>query len=76
MNMMSWLVGEILKRLKLNNMKINKKKIQFASKSIKLLGVKLNGISQSILDIKKNEAMEYPRPTNVSEQRRFLCLTE
>ncbi|WUR04686.1 endonuclease [Vairimorpha necatrix] len=69
------LLKEVLKRFKKNNMKINISKIQFCKKEVKLLGVTLNGEDSQACEIKKNEALEYPAPANVSELRRFLGLT-
>ncbi|KAI5151978.1 hypothetical protein ENBRE01_2475 [Enteropsectra breve] len=69
------LLQDVIRRLEVNNMKINPEKIQFKKKEIKLLGVTLNGTEQEASEIKKNEALEYPIPKNVSELRRFLGLT-
>lgn len=64
------LVRKVLRKLKENNMKLNPSKIQFCEKKVKLLGV---NIIPS--EIKKNEAVEFPVPTCVSDVRRFLGLT-
>lgn len=52
------LLEEVLKRLKNNNMRINKGKIQLGKKEVKLLGVKVDGEKQMPEEIKKNEALE------------------
>lgn len=69
------LVKEVFRRLKENNLRVNKKKLQLCLKEVKLLGVSINGKEQLPSEIKKLEALEYERPKNVSELRRFLGLT-
>jgi hypothetical protein len=69
------LINEVFIRLEQNNMKINQEKIQWKAKEIKLLGVTLNGREQEASEIKRNEALEYPEPKNISELRRFLGMT-
>lgn len=69
------IVKEIGKKLKINNMRINCSKIQYALKEVKLLGVTVNGKKQTPSKIKRNEALEYPRPTCIKELRKFLGLT-
>jgi Reverse transcriptase (RNA-dependent DNA polymerase) len=68
------LLEEILKRFKENKMRINPKKIQYKQGEVKLLGVVIDGKTQKPLEIKKNEALEYKRPENLKEMRRFLGL--
>lgn len=68
------LVKEVFKRLEDSKMKINQDKIQW-KKEFKLLGVTINGREQEASEIKRNEALEYPIPTNVSELRRYLGMT-
>ena len=69
------LVRETLKRLEENNMTVNQEKIQWKKHEVKLLGVAINGIEQESNEIKRNEALEYPAPTNVTKLRRFLEMT-
>ena len=69
------LVGEVIRRLGQNNMRVNPNKVQWCQGEIQLLGVTIDGIKQEASEVKKNEALEYPRPTNVTELRRFLGLT-
>lgn len=69
------IVNEVLRRLSENNMKLNVNKIQFCQQEVKLLGVTLNGCEIVPSEIKKNEALEFPIPTCVSEVRRFLGMT-
>ena len=69
------IVNEVLRRLSENNMKLNVNKIQFCQQEVKLLGVTLNGCEIVPSEIKKNEALEFPIPTCVSEIRRFLGMT-
>lgn len=61
---------EVIKR-----MRLNPKKVQLAEKSVKLLGVTIDGKTMTPNEIKKNEALEYPVPKNISELRRFLGLS-
>ena len=56
-------------------MKLNPNKIQFCEKEVKLLGIGLNGVDITPSEIKKNKALEFPVPTEVSDVRRFLGLT-
>lgn len=68
------LVQWVLLKLQKNNMQINVKKIQFGLNEVKILGVNVNGREKIPLEIKKNQAMEYKRPSNFTELRRFLGL--
>jgi hypothetical protein len=65
------LVRFVLGRLKENNMTVNLKKVQFAQKEIKMLGLTVNGNERVPLVMKRNEALEFPRPRNVDELRRY-----
>jgi RNase H-like domain found in reverse transcriptase/Reverse transcriptase (RNA-dependent DNA polymerase)/Integrase core domain/Integrase zinc binding domain len=69
-----WLLREVLKRLKRNKMGINSSKVQFKQEKVKLLGVTIDGKEQTPNEIKKNEALVYPRPNSLKELRRFLGL--
>ena len=69
------LVREVLKRLEKHKMRVNPKKVQLSCESVKLLGVTIDGKTMTPDEIKKNEALEYPIPKNVSELRRFLGLS-
>lgn len=64
----------VFNRLKENKMRINKTKLQFRERRIKLLGVTIDGRIREPNEMKKNEALDYPIPRNVSELRRFLGL--
>lgn len=66
------IVREVLKRLSENNMKLNMSKVQFGQLEVKLLGITLNWKDKVPSEIKKNEALEFPVPTYVSDVRRFL----
>ena len=41
---------------------------------VKLLSVTIDGENEKLLEITRNEALEYRRPENVKELRRFLKL--
>jgi len=69
------LVEEVIKRLSENKMRVNQDKIQWAKQEIRLLGVTINGKEQEASEIKRNEALIYPVPENISELRRFLGMT-
>lgn len=69
------LLYKVLKRLEVNKLRANPKKLQLAERSVKLLGATIDGIHLTPGEIKKNEALEYPAPTTISELRRFLGLT-
>ena len=66
------LMREVIRRLGTNKMRINPEKIQLCEEEVRLLGVTIDGVKQTPSEIKKNEALEYPRPTKISELRRFL----
>lgn len=68
------LVEKVVRKLKENNMRINRTKAQLGLEEVKLLGVTINGKEQIPWEIKKNEALEYPEPRSFSELRRFLGL--
>lgn len=68
------LVKWVLNKFKENNLKVNKKKIQYGSEEVKLLGLTINGKEKIPLEQKKDEALEYPVPTNFTELRRYLGL--
>lgn len=71
----NWLVKEVMKRLEMNKMRVNPRKLQLGLKEVKILGVTIDGENKRPSEIKRNEALEYPQPTNVSELRRFLGLS-
>lgn len=68
------LLTSVLQKIKRNNMKVNKAKMQLALGEVKVLGVIINGLEQTPNEIKQNEAMQYPKPSNLKEMRRFLGL--
>lgn len=69
------LLMEVMRRLELSKIRANPGKLQFRMREVNILGVSLDGENQRPSEIKKNEALEYPRPTIVSELRRFLGLS-
>ena len=69
------LLMEVMRRLEKNKIKINFNKVQLRQNEVFLFGVKINGIMQTASEIKKNEALEFPQPSNVKELRKFLNLT-
>ena len=69
------LLGIVLERLRKRQMRVNPDKVQHKQPVAKILGVTIDGKSQRMNEVKRNEALEYPRPRNVSELRRFLGLT-
>ncbi|KAF9761176.1 Retrovirus-related Pol polyprotein from transposon opus [Nosema granulosis] len=69
------LLLETIKILERSKMRINLKKVQLCQREIKLLGVTLNGEMITPSEIKQNEALEFPKPQNVSDVRRFLGLS-
>ncbi|MGL5636187.1 MAG: reverse transcriptase family protein, partial [Bacteroidales bacterium] len=66
------LIKEVFKRLVTNNLKINVKKVQYNQSEVKLLGVTVNGRDRIPIEVTKNNALEYPRPKNIGQLRRFL----
>lgn len=68
------LLGMVLKRLGENNLRVNRDKVQFAQGEVTVLGVKINGLTQTPNEEKRNEAILYPQPRNLKELRRFLGL--
>ena len=53
-------------------MKVNPKRLQYAE--ISVLGGQIDGKTVTPLDIKKSEALEYPRPENRKDLKGFLGL--
>lgn len=68
------LVRWVLQKFSENNLKVNKKKVQFGMEEVKLLGLTVNGKEKIPIEQKKNEALIYPEPQCFSELRRFLGL--
>lgn len=68
------LVIEVIERLLMNKMRINLNKMQFALNEVSLLGYKLNGNDIVPLDKQKKKVMDWPKPKNISECRKFLGL--
>ena len=52
----------------------NKKNVRLAQELKEASGS--NGITQTASEIRKNEALEFPQPSNVKKLRRFLGLTK
>lgn len=69
------LVRWVFRKLANNNLRINTKKVQFGMGEVKLLGVTVNGQSRIPAEIKKNEALDFPRPRCIADLRRFLGLS-
>lgn len=69
------MVRWVFRKLAENNLRINTKKVQFGSNEVKLLGVTVNGQARIPAEIKRNEALDYPRPRSVADLRRFLGLS-
>ncbi|MGL4850595.1 MAG: reverse transcriptase domain-containing protein, partial [Clostridium sp.] len=68
------LLEEIVKTFKSCGLRINPSKIQYKLEEVKLLGVTINGIDIKPNEIRKQEALEYRKPENVRDLRRFLGL--
>ena len=64
----------VLKIFKGKGLKINSKKIQYRMNEVELLGVTIDGENKNPPKITRNEALEYRRPENIKESRRFLKL--
>ena len=64
----------VLKIFKGKGLKINSKKIQYRMNEVELLGVAIDGKNKKLLEITRNEALEYRRPENIKELRRLLKL--
>lgn len=69
------LVKIVFRKLIENNLKINVKKIQYNQSEVKMLGLIVNGKDKIPSEMKKNAALEYPRPRNITQLRRFLGLS-
>ncbi|KAF9760811.1 Retrovirus-related Pol polyprotein from transposon opus, partial [Nosema granulosis] len=65
----------VIRKFKESGLRVNPKKIQYKLDEVKLLGVTINGEDVRPNEIKKQETLEYRRPENVRELRRFLGLT-
>ncbi|KAF9760991.1 Transposon Tf2-9 polyprotein [Nosema granulosis] len=69
------LLEKVISKFKTLGLRVNPKKVQYKLEEIKLLGVSINGQDMEPNEIKKQEALEYKKPENVKELRRFLGLT-
>lgn len=68
------LLEGVLEAFRRNDLKVNGSKLQYRLGEVNLLGVKINGLEQTANEVKKNEALAYPKPNNLKEMRRFLGL--
>ncbi|ELQ74073.1 putative Reverse transcriptase, LTR Retrotransposon protein [Trachipleistophora hominis] len=68
------LVREVIKRLSMNKLNVNIKKVQYTRQEVKLLGVTINERDKMPNKMKKNEALEFPKPYNIMQMRRYLGL--
>lgn len=66
------LIRKVFKLLQDNNFVVNMDKMQFSMNKVKLLGMEVDGTNQTPERIKKQEALNYPRPTCKIALRRFL----
>jgi len=64
----------ILEIFREKRLRINSKEIQYRMNEVKLLGVIIDGENKNPPEITRNEALEYRRPGNIKELRRFLKL--
>ena len=64
----------ILEIFREKRLRIYSKKIQYRMNEVKLLSVTIDGENEKLLEITRNEALEYRRPENIKELRRFLKL--
>jgi hypothetical protein len=69
------LVERVIKRFKECGLRVNPSKIQYRLEEVMLLGVRINGESIGPNEEKKQETLEFRRPENITELRRFLGLT-
>jgi hypothetical protein len=68
------LLYEVTRRPEKYHMRVNPKKTQLSASKIHVLGI--DGELQVACEIKKNEALEFPIPTNVYKLRRLLGLID
>ncbi|KAI5191018.1 hypothetical protein NECID01_1248 [Nematocida sp. AWRm77] len=66
------LVMRVLDTLEQYNLRINIKKMRVARNSIRVLGMATDGIEREPLEMKKNEALSFPKPEKVKDMRSFL----
>ena len=64
----------ILEIFREKRLRIYSKKIQYRMNEVKLLSVTIDGENKNPPEITRNEALEYRRPENIKELRRFLKL--
>ncbi|KAF9756151.1 Retrovirus-related Pol polyprotein from transposon 17.6, partial [Nosema granulosis] len=69
------ILEKVVIKFKESGLRVNPNKIQYKLEEVKLLGVTINGEDVRPNEIKKQETLEYRRPENVKELRRFLGLT-
>ncbi|KAF9761710.1 Retrovirus-related Pol polyprotein from transposon [Nosema granulosis] len=66
---------KVVMKFKESGLRVILKKIQYKLDEVKLLGVTINGEDVIPNEIKKQETLEYRRPGNINELRRFTGLT-
>ena len=64
----------VLEIFREKRLRIYSKKIQYRMNEVKLLSVTIDGENEKLLEITRNEALEYRRPENIKELRRLLKL--
>ncbi|KAF9760821.1 Retrovirus-related Pol polyprotein from transposon [Nosema granulosis] len=69
------ILKKVIMKFKDSGLRVNPNKIQYKLDEVKLLGVTINGENVGPNEIKKQETLEYRRPENVKELRRFLGST-
>ncbi|KAI5151809.1 hypothetical protein ENBRE01_2401 [Enteropsectra breve] len=65
-------VKEIFETLQSQNFRINREKLQFKTKMAKILGVVIDGVTQSPIAEKQKKILEYKIPQTRKEVERFL----
>lgn len=66
------LVWEVMQRLHAKNIRVSKEKMRLFKKEALILGQVLDGSGRQPNEIKRNEALEYPKPKTVTQLRSYL----
>ncbi|KAI5193332.1 hypothetical protein NEMIN01_2480, partial [Nematocida minor] len=65
-------VKKVMDKLKENNLRINIKKTRLERSEVKLLGLKVNGSNRKPIEMKRNEALRFPKPETAKEMHSFM----
>ncbi|KAI5145376.1 hypothetical protein NEPAR06_2421, partial [Nematocida parisii] len=65
-------VRQVMDILKENRLRINIKKTRVCRREVKILGQRINGMTRKPIEMKRNEALRFPKPVTAKDMRGFL----